>query len=560
MIRFRHIGLRLLVAVFCIVVIALVVIAVSYSLHQQEELAREAEASLAKVTDSVAEGMTAIMLGSHAKVAPEFATRLRNMPNVIDYRILRNDGFEAFIDNTTIDRVNDLLGSYEFTTRPKHEVAQEVLAATDPHLKQVLETGARVVFYQVLPGGERHITTLAPIKSEAVCAGCHGKGESVHGVIKLTTSLKEVDRDVERSWWLSIGVIVAALAGIVGLIYWVAHRAVVSHIVAFSKAMETAAQGDMSIRLPVRSKDEIGNMAHSFNEMNQELEKIYAGLREERNKLSSVIQGASSGIVVTDAQRTVVLVNEAAERILGKSAPHITREGFMALFDDPAWMEERLGRENNTGEIRTWHALTLSVQVSTINDTSGATIGSAALLRDVTEEKRLENALKIQSITDALTGLHNRRHFNEVIQTEFKRWERYAQPLSVMMIDVDHFKRFNDTYGHECGDRVLGAIGEVLRNVGAPSLIPCRYGGEEMVVVLPGCPQDKACEVAEAIRLKIAALVIDGLKVTVSIGVAGAADVVQHGIALADGDALVKLADEALYRAKEGGRNRVAGG
>ncbi len=130
MIRFKHIGLRLLVAVFCIVIIALVAIAVSYSLHQQEELAREAEASLAKVTDSVAEGITAIMPGVHAKVAPEFATRLRNMPNVIDYRILRNDGFEAFIDNTTIDKVNDFLGSYEFTTRPKREVAQEVLAAS----------------------------------------------------------------------------------------------------------------------------------------------------------------------------------------------------------------------------------------------------------------------------------------------------------------------------------------------------------------------------------------------------------------------------------------------
>ncbi len=359
---------------------------------------------------------------------------------------------------------------------------------------------------------------------------------------------------MERSWWLSIGVIVVALTSIVGLIYWVAHRTVVSHIVEFSQAMETAARGDMSVRLPVRSKDEIGNMAHSFNEMNEELEKIYAGLREERNKLSSVIQGASSGIVVTDAQRTVVLVNEAAERILGKSAPQITREGFMALFDDPSWMEERLGRENNTGEIRTWNGLTLSVQVSTINDASGAIIGSSALLRDVTEEKRLENALKIQSITDALTGLHNRRHFNEVIETEFKRWKRYAQPLSVMMLDVDHFKRFNDTYGHECGDRVLGAIGGVLRNVGSPSLIPCRYGGEEMVVVLPGCPQDKACEVAESIRLKIAAPVIDGLKVTVSIGVAG---VPGHSVALADGDALVKLADEALYKAKEGGRNRV---
>ena len=138
------------------------------------------------------------------------------------------------------------------------------------------------------------------------------------------------------------------------------------------------------------------------------------------------------------------------------------------------------------------------------------------------------------------------------MNTEYKRWQRYAQPLSVMMIDVDHFKKFNDTHGHDCGDRVLTAIGAVLRSLAAPSLIPCRYGGEEMLAIMPGVVEEQAMALAETVRLRISELVIDGLRVTVSIGVAGV-----PGHEAVDGEALVKLADEALYDAKENGRNQV---
>lgn len=555
MIRFKRIGSRLLVSVCSVVIVGLVVMVLFYAVRQERVLGHEAEASLAKVTDSVAEGLGAIMVGGHAKVAPEFAARLKNVPNVVDYRILRPNGVEAFVDNETVDRVNERLGDYEFTGRGgTPPVAKEVLAESDPNLVRARETGERVYVYQKLPGGERLVTTLTPIKAANACRKCHGPDESVRGIIKLTTSLKEVDRDVERTWRLSIAVIVAALAAIIALIYWVAHQTVVSQIVDFSRAMETAATGDMSVRLPARGRDEIGHMARSFNQMNEQLLEIYAGLREEKNKLNTVIQGASSGIVVTDAHRRVVLVNGAAERILGKSAKQITEQGFAALFDDPQWMEERLARERDesVGESVKWNGMVLSVQISTICDSTGEVIGSAALIRDITEEKRLEAELKAQSITDALTGLNNRRYFDEALQTEFKRWQRYAQPLSVMMLDVDHFKRFNDTHGHECGDRVLTAIGEVLGGVVTPAVIPCRYGGEEMVVIMPGLLQAKASDLAERLRREIAELVIDGLKVTVSIGVAGV-----PGHAVEDGDALVKLADGALYEAKENGRNQV---
>lgn len=552
--HFKRIGDRLLFAVGTVIILGVIGIAVGHALRQDQVMARETELALTKISESVEQGLTAVMLAKHAKVAPDFSERLRNVPNVVDFRILRIDGSEAFVDNETVDEVNRKLGRVEFLGHLASAQAPQILGAKDPGLARLRETGKRVFLYQAMPGGERLATSLGPILAQDECRRCHDDGEKVRGVLKLTISLKALDADIERTRQLSIALIALALVAMVALIYWAAHRTVVSQIVDFSRAIESAARGDLSVRLPVASDDELGHMAQSFNHMSDELIAMYEGLRKEQDKLNSVIQGADSGIVVTDAAQKVVLVNKAAERLLGKTEAQVVDEGFLNLFDDSAWLAAKLAgnREEDGSESREWKGRILSVQASTIRNADGRAIGSAALMRDVTEEKRLEGRLREQSITDALTGLHNRRHFDAVLAIEFKRWQRYAQPLSLMMLDVDHFKTFNDTHGHECGDRVLSSIGSVLLAVSRPAVIPCRYGGEELVVVMPGVKQREGMELAESLRLKIAALTIDGLQVTVSIGVAGV-----PGRGVASGEALLRLADAALYRAKEQGRNQV---
>lgn len=120
------------------------------------------------------------------------------------------------------------------------------------------------------------------------------------------------------------------------------------------------------------------------------------------------------------------------------------------------------------------------------------------------------------------------------------------------MLDVDRFKKFNDAHGYECGDRVQASTGGVLKSVASAAVIPCRYGGEELVLVMPGLTQEEAAEPAESLCLKIAALVIDGLQLTVGIGAAGC-----PGHDVGSGEVLLKLADDALYAAKAGGRNQV---
>ena len=170
---------------------------------------------------------------------------------------------------------------------------------------------------------------------------------------------------------------------------------------------------------------------------------------------------------------------------------------------------------------------------------------------------RLREALRTQSTKDPLTGLYNRRYLQEMLDREIRRAIRSEQALGVLMLDLDHFKNFNDTYGHEAGDAVLRETASFLvRSIRAEDFV-CRYGGEEFVVILPTADLRAAEARAQRIRTKLRDLVImhDGRSlglITVSIGVAALPN---HGTNERD---LLQAADAALYRAKREGRDRVA--
>jgi diguanylate cyclase (GGDEF)-like protein len=155
------------------------------------------------------------------------------------------------------------------------------------------------------------------------------------------------------------------------------------------------------------------------------------------------------------------------------------------------------------------------------------------------------------SRTDSLTGLSNRRHLLSLLPQEIERSRRSTQPFSILMLDVDHFKKYNDDYGHQAGDNVLVRVGTVLRNAIRPYDCAARYGGEEFLVVLSGVALDDARECGERIRKRVRAEQIDGGPMTVSIGVA---EYPAHGDTE---DAIIGQADAALFRAKRAGRDRV---
>lgn len=168
--------------------------------------------------------------------------------------------------------------------------------------------------------------------------------------------------------------------------------------------------------------------------------------------------------------------------------------------------------------------------------------------------------LEVLSITDSLTGLHNRKHLMETLTGEIVRSRRYERPFALLIIDIDHFKNFNDTYGHLAGDEVLRRMGDVFRSSIRSCDFAARYGGEEFIVLMPEIGPDDGVQAAERIRQIAADEKIDAnghsVNVTLSMGVASFPD---HGD---DAQAIISKADAALYQAKKRGRNRVvlAGG
>ena len=170
------------------------------------------------------------------------------------------------------------------------------------------------------------------------------------------------------------------------------------------------------------------------------------------------------------------------------------------------------------------------------------------------ERKGLE--LEQLARVDPLTGLYNRRFFEERFYVEFARSQRYRVPLGCLMLDIDHFKSVNDTYSHQAGDKALKELALAMRRTLRDVDLLARYGGEEFVAVLPETSPTDAKLVAERLRAGVAALTFahdtQALKITVSIGVSTYPDP-----AIADPEALLRVADDALYKAKKAGRNRV---
>ncbi|MCL2345928.1 MAG: diguanylate cyclase [Desulfobulbus sp.] len=221
-------------------------------------------------------------------------------------------------------------------------------------------------------------------------------------------------------------------------------------------------------------------------------------------------------------------------------------------------------------------AVPTEVVVSNLFDAEGVPRQMLGISRDIRERKeaeqalqernrqlqwrldeitRLQAALREQAVRDSLTGLYNRRYLDGILEREVSRARREGSPLSLVMLDIDHFKPVNDTYGHPAGDEVLRLLAATLQADIRTEDTACRYGGEEFLILLPNMPLAAAVERAEGWRRAVAALTVDygGLAIhfTISLGVAAYPE---HGQTPGD---LIRCADQALYRAKAAGRNRT---
>ena len=197
-------------------------------------------------------------------------------------------------------------------------------------------------------------------------------------------------------------------------------------------------------------------------------------------------------------------------------------------------------------------------EVSYLTQVFNQMVGHLRKFRDeniaINQELRIRNEeLQTLSVTDSLTGLHNRTQLSELLSRELARCQRHLHPFSIIMIDIDHFKRFNDTHGHQAGDDMLRQVAEIIRRFLRASDVAARYGGEEFLILLTETEPERALGFAEKLRAGVEDLRAHGKNaVTVSIGVASFPDDGEHI------ESIIREADVALYRCKRAGRNRVA--
>jgi len=197
------------------------------------------------------------------------------------------------------------------------------------------------------------------------------------------------------------------------------------------------------------------------------------------------------------------------------------------------------------------------------DDATGEPTEYVLVMRDITVRKKLEDKLSALALTDGLTGIANRRAFDQALNREWMRTLREGSEISLLLLDIDHFKLFNDRYGHLAGDDCLRAVAAAVSGAVRASDSVARYGGEEIAVILPSALIAGAVEVAEKVRGAVEALRLchegnleGGGGVTVSVGVATA--LARVGGTMRMPESLLLAADNAMYKAKHEGRNRVA--
>jgi diguanylate cyclase (GGDEF)-like protein len=352
-------------------------------------------------------------------------------------------------------------------------------------------------------------------------------------------------------------------------------------------------EGDFSAEVPTVGRDEFAALGEEFNKMSRQLEARVEDLRKERVRVEGSMRRLGEAVASNlDRDALLRLVVRTAVEGVGADAGRVSvRAPNQVVLEELSRVGTMNGLEHAVQSVEGDALRTGNAQETTMGSASAiahplrARNGDAGIVgvvsigrsgRAFTPQDRdlfhylagqasvsienvdLHETVARESVTDELTGLSNRRGFDDALTMEMERSKRFGTKLSLVLLDLDDFKVINDTYGHPQGDLVLRDVAHVLRETAREIDYPARYGGEEMAILLPETDVDGAERFAERLRERIDALRIrrlDGagtLHVTTSCGVAAVPD------SAADEHGLVSAADAALYDAKRGGKNMTA--
>ncbi|MDP1926421.1 MAG: diguanylate cyclase [Thiobacillus sp.] len=345
-----------------------------------------------------------------------------------------------------------------------------------------------------------------------------------------------------------------------GTLYWVA-----STILPFV-GEDGLPSRYVSVRTDITTTKEAQLVLERSRDELEQLVQIRTGeLAEREEVLHSITNAAQDAVMMIDAAGRVTYWNPAAEHMFGFAEAEVIGVGLHELIVPERYLERAhagFSRFATSGEgpaigrtttLRAKHRngeeFPVDVSLSAIK--LRGQWSAVGIVRDATERVQTEERLKQLATTDTLTGICNRRHFDEVLASEINRAARFTNPVSLILFDIDHFKRINDTFGHQAGDRVLAQLAVTVGNTIRTIDLFARWGGEEFVVLLPGSDLNAGRLLAEKLRMVLEKQPFSDVgQVTCSFGVA-------EYTPGDDMDALIKKADRCLYQAKAAGRNRV---
>lgn len=361
-------------------------------------------------------------------------------------------------------------------------------------------------------------------------------------------------------------------------------RLVLSRLARLSHEMSNISlRSDISARVNMPGNDEFSSLSISINDMLEALHRSREEEWESEQRYRAVVEQTREAIFLVDAVTgRFVEANAAFQSMLGYTFDELTPLHQADIIEADGNKTGLLSRDT-TGALRLAvekkyrrkDGSVVSVEVSDSRIMYGGRDVLCVVARDITDRKRVEAALRELARRDGLTGLYNHREMQRILQVQTELYIRAGQPLAFILLDIDHFKTVNDTYGHQVGDAVLQWMALLIPQLARPTDWVARYGGEELAIILPGTSVEVAYELAEHIRQLIAGQLFEYpqcadldpagaietanlaeesepellIPITISLGVSGL------GGDISSEESLVYAADRALYAAKHQGRN-----
>jgi PAS domain S-box-containing protein len=318
-----------------------------YTDHQKRSILSSNEHTIHELTGSVLQSLQTIMLAGYADIAQDFANNLKRVPNIVDFRIVRKNGMEAFRDNNTIKAVNKHQGTNDFLPRSKEQTIS-VLDSNSEHLLELINTKQYVSYYENEGTDDYSLTYLAPILNKTECHDCHSDKSELRGLIKLTISMIPVLEEINSALYRSLTIALFVVLVMLLVTRWLVNRLVGKQVINLTAAMQEAASGNLEIKIPVDSKDELGNMADSFNTMITGLNQANLDLRREvsdrklaesalyenEQRLKAVVDNVFNALITIDQNGHIISFNPSAEKIFGYSADEVINKNVNIIVED----------------------------------------------------------------------------------------------------------------------------------------------------------------------------------------------------------------------------------